>query len=306
VIASKSKQYKPDKTIEEKNQEMKAIIQTLEDGVRDVFDSEKYKSFLQMCGKFHQYSFNNVLLILSQCSKAQFCASYSTWKSMKMPVKKGEKGLRILCPVTYQFEKKNRLRNKVKNIEEENKKEDENEAVLERSVRFRVGHVFDISQVEGELPVIANELTDNPEYLIKVIEDLIKTSPIPIKYDASLRRGGSNGYYDIVLKEIALRNNMNSMQTFKTLIHEIAHSILHSNGIEKYTREEAEVQAESTAFVVCSSLGLDTSEYSFTYIATWSKGKELTELKNSLSAIEKASKDILDRIATFTELKLTA
>lgn len=299
MIASKSKQYKPDKTIEEKNQEMKAIIQTLENGVRDVFDSEKYKSFLQMCGKFHQYSFNNVLLILSQCPKAQVCSSYTTWKSMKMPVKKGEKGIKILCPITYSYKKKNSSNDDGNTVED-------TDTLVVQGVRFKIGHVFDVSQVEGDLLTLTNELTDDTESLKKLVDEFINSSSVKVTFDSSLKKGGANGYYDLNTKSISLREGMSGMQTFKTLIHETAHSILHDNKNVKYSRKEAEVQAESTAFVVCSALGLDTSEYSFGYIASWSSGKDIKELKDSISIIEKASKEILECINSISNMKLTA
>lgn len=269
MITTYKKQY-ASKTKEVKQQEMNLIIKTLENGVKGVFESEKYKRYLEFCGKFHHYSFNNIMLILMQCPNAQMCASYATWRSLKMQVRKGEKGIKILSPIPYTYNKK------------ENDADDEAETTV-NGIRFKIGHVFDISQVDGEMPTLADELKDNPESLNEIINKVIACSPIPINYDNSLKKNDGNGYYDLLNKSIALRAGMSSLQTFKTLIHEIAHSIMHH---EKYSNRKAEVEAESVAFVVCSALGLDTRDYSFEYIATWSSSKELKELKTSLSNIE--------------------
>lgn len=212
-----------------------------------------------------------------QYPNAQMCASYTTWKKLKMQVRKCERGIKILCPVPYYYKKK------------ENTDESEEEKIIS-TVGFKIGHVFDISQVDGDVPMLAEELTANPDNLNDLIDKVIASSPVPITYDKRLTENDGNGYFDMKTKTIALRVGMGSLQTFKTLIHEIAHSIMHG---EKYSDRKAEVEAESVAFVVCSSLGLDTSSYSFEYVATWSSGKELNELKGSLSIIENTSKVIL-------------
>ena len=288
MLSNSYKHFKS-KTKDERQDEISSILKSLENGVRDVFDSDNYKKYLAFCGKFHNYSFNNSLLILMQFPHAQKCASYATWKSLKMPVKRGEKGIKILYPVPYSYVKKY----------EQNEIDQENEAINKSLVinglRFRVGHVFDISQVLGTMPSLANELTDNPDYLNDVIDKLVKNSPTPVIFDQNLKKEDCNGYYDINARIIALRTNMSSLQTIKTLIHEVAHSLMHVNN-ELFTRYEEEVQAESTAFVVCSALGLDTSEYSFEYVASWSSSMEVKELKTSLTIIETASKEILSWI----------
>jgi len=284
MIATNNKQFNV-KSKEDKQEEINLILKSLEDGVRGVFDSEKYKKYLEFCGKFHHYSFNNIMLILIQCPHAQKCASYTTWKSLKMQVRKGEKGIRILCPVPYSYTRKE------KSTEEDG---EESSYFLVSSVKFRIGHVFDISQVDGEIPIMANELTDNPEHLQNMIDNLIAYSPTHVFYDSSLNKGQGNGYYDLETKTIALRAGMSSLQTYKTLIHEIAHSQLHND--DRFSTRDAEVQAESIAYVVCSALGLDTSEYSFEYVASWSEGRELKELRTSLLVIEQASKNILNSL----------
>jgi antirestriction protein ArdC len=280
------------KSKEDKQAEINSILKSLEDGVRDVFDSDKYKRYLEFCGKFHHYSFNNIMLILMQCPHAQKCASYTTWKSLKMQVRKGEKGIKILCPVPYSYTKKE------KSTEEDG---EESSYFLVSGVKFRIGHVFDISQVDGDIPTLANELTENPEHLQSMIDNLIAYSTIRVFYDYSLNKDQGNGYYDLYNKSIALRGGMSSLQTFKTLIHEIAHSLLHND--DKFLTRDAEVQAESIAYVVCSSLGLDTSEYSFEYVASWSEGKELKELRSSLTVIDMTSKQIIDWIEVCISMK---
>lgn len=284
--------FKSTKTKEQKSVEMKNILETLEKGVRDVFDSERYKKYLEFFGKFHNYSFNNTILILMQCPNAKRCASYATWTKLKMPVKKGERGIRILVPIPYKYEKKINLN-------------DEDTEII-TGIRYRVGHVYDISQVEGAVPEIAEEIKHNPKYLKPIIESLLVSSKVSVFYDISLRKGDANGYYNPCTDSIALREGMSTLQTFKTLLHETAHSILHKTDSEKYTREEAEVQAESVAFVVCTAFELDTSGYSFGYIANWSTGKELAELKNSISLIEKTSREIINWITSATNLKLAS
>jgi len=281
----------PTKTKKKKSLEMKNILETLENGIRDVFNSEKYKNYLDFCSKFHNYSFNNIILILSQCPNAKMWASYATWKSLKMPVRKGEKGIRILVPIPFNYEKK-----------KDSDDEDEEETIIVKGVRFKVGHVFDVSQVEGEIPELVDDLNLNPEYLDLIIDELIQNSTVPISYDPFLKKGDSNGYYNPITDAIALRKNMSSLQTFKTLIHETAHSILHNKNCKDYSRRECEVQAESVAYVVSATLGIDVSDYSFGYIASWSEGKDLKELRSSLSVIEKTSKEIIDWITRTTNL----
>ena len=180
------------------------------------------------------------------------------------------------------------------------------EEVEMQGLTFKLGNVFDISQVDGEIPKLNNELKDNPKCLEEAIESLIKTSDVPINYDYTLNSETAYGYYSLSEKAIYLRSDLNSMHMFKTLVHEKAHSMLHNKDQNKYTREEAEVQAESTAFVVCNCLGFDTSEYSFGYIASWSKNKELKELKESLKVIADTSNEILKWIEESTELKIVS
>lgn len=170
-----------------------------------------------------------------------------------------------------------------------------------QGLTFRVGYVFDQQQVNGELPALVHELTDNPDILQKAVDRIVAENDY-IDYDSNLKQGGANGYYRLDTKQICLRPDMAAMQTLKTIIHEKAHSLLHNSDSEnKYTREEAEVQAESVAYCVCSAFGLDSSDYSFGYIAGWSNGRELKELKSSLAVIEKTAKELMQWLAAATD-----
>jgi hypothetical protein len=159
MITANKKLFKI-KTKLEKQNEINDILKMLENGVREVFDSEEYKRYLEFCGKFHNYSFNNIMLILMQYPQAQKCASYATWKSLKMQVKKGEKGIKILCPVPYTY---------VKKQDDSSNNLTENSMIQISGVKFKIGHVFDISQVEGNIPTLADELTDNPPYILGAV-----------------------------------------------------------------------------------------------------------------------------------------
>lgn len=297
-----SKKYSK-KSKEERKQEMDQALETLEKGVKDVFTSENYRNYLKFFSQFHNYSFNNVIMILMQYPTASKVASFRTWNKLGLKVKKGSKGIKVLVPIPYSYFKEEVVTDEFNNVRYD---KDGNKVVEETEVNgltFRLGNVFDISQVEGEIPTLTNELQDNPKQLEEAIEALIKTSSVPINYDYTLNSQTAYGYYSLVEKAIYLRPDLNSMHMFKTLIHEKAHSMLHNKDQNKYTREEAEVQAESTAFVVCNCLGFDTSEYSFGYIASWSKNKELKELKESLKVIADTSNEILKWIEESTGLK---
>ena len=300
-----SKKY-PKKTKEERKQEMDQALKTLEQGVKDVFTSENYRNYLKFFSQFHNYSFNNVIMILMQYPTASKVASFRTWNKLGLKVKKGSKGIKVLVPIPYSYVKEEVVTDEFNNVRYD---KDGNKVVEETEVNgltFRLGNVFDISQVEGEIPTLTNELLDNPKQLEEAIEALIKTSSVPINYDYTLNSQTAYGYYSLVEKAIYLRPDLNSMHMFKTLVHEKAHSMLHNKDQNKYTREEAEVQAESTAFVVCNCLGFDTSEYSFGYIASWSKNKELKELKESLKVIADTSNEILKWIEESTGLKVVS
>ncbi len=274
-----------------KAQSMQDVLKQLEDGVQAVFTSENYISFLKMMAQFHNYSYNNVILILTQCPTATRCASFQTWKKLGHPVKRGEKGIKVLVPIPYTYEKKQ------KTVDEDGN------AIMEtvdaKGLTFRIGHVFDAQQVDGQLPSPCHELTDDSEVLQAAVNRIISEND-EISYDVTLQEGGANGYYRVDTKQICLRTGMAASQEFKTLIHEKAHSLLHNSDAEqKFTRSEAEVQAESVAFVVCNAFGVDSgTEYSFPYIATW-QGKDMNVLRSSLSVIEKTARELISWFASY-------
>lgn len=263
------------------------ITEKLETGVKEVYTSEKYKAYLDFMSKFYDYSVNNTILIFMQMPEASLVAGYKAWQTkFKRQVRKGEKGLTILAPCPHKMKKE---------VEDENGKKVEKEVTW---TTYRAVSVFDISQTDGEeIPTIAKELTDSVENYEELFKKLTEISPVPVGFEEI--KTGAKGYFSHVDKRIALKEGMAEQQTIKTLIHEISHAILH----DKETGEEAEadrntkeVQAESIAYVVCSSLGLDTSDYSFGYVAGWSGSKEAKELTASMEIIKKTAGTIIEAL----------
>lgn len=293
------------KSREELQQEINLTLARLQQGVQDVFSSNNYKHYLQFFAKMHNYSFNNTILILSQLPTASLCASYQTWKSVKCPVRRGQTGIKILVPVPYKTEMLVDCKDPQGNIVFNADGTPRQQKVFVERTAFRLGNVFDISQVDGDVPSLTQELKGTKEGFAKALNELMTNSDIPIVYDTDLYGTGTNGYYHVKENRIALRSGMSVNQCMKTLIHEKAHSLLHNGKGAKYSRNEAEVQAESIAYVVSEVLGLDTSDYSFGYIASWSKNKELIELQHSISVIDKTSKEILKWIADNSSLTIT-
>ncbi len=280
-----------------KAQSMQDVLKQLEDGVQAVFTSENYISFLKMMAQFHNYSYNNVILILTQCPTATRCASFQTWKKLGHPVKRGEKGIKVLVPIPYTYQK------------EQKTVDDEGNTLMEtvdaKGLTFKVGYVFDVQQVDGKLPSFCHELTDDSDELKKAVARIIEEND-DISYDDSLQEGGANGYYRVDTKEIRIRPHMAAMQSLKTLLHEKSHSMLHNTeAASQFTKEEAEVQAESCAYVVCQAFGLDSSDFSFPYIAGW-QGKDMNTLRASLSVIEKTAKELMGWLCQHTDLTLEA
>ena len=278
-----------------KKESMQQIMDELEAGVASVFESDNYVKLLDMMSQFHQYSLNNCILILSQCPSATRCASFATWKKLKMPVKKGEKGIKILVPIPYKYQKEQR------SIDDDGNTV--TEIVDASGTSFRIGHVFDKQQVNGEFPELCHELTDDSEELHKAV-DRIMTEQADIMYDSTLKEGDANGYFSLVTQDIHIRTGMSSSHTLRCIIHEKAHQLLHSDKASGITREEAECQAESVSYICSRSFGLDTSDYSFGYVAGWSNGKELKELKSSLAVIEKAARELMRWLASATDLEM--
>lgn len=287
-------------------QKVKEITDKLEAGLKELFESEKYKSYLSTMSKFHNYSFNNTLLIAMQKPDASLVAGFGKWRDdFERHVKKGEKGIKILAPSPYKVKKQ------MEKIDPATQKPvigaDGKPVTEEQEIEipaFRVVTVFDVSQTEGkEIPDIAvSELTGSVEQYQDFFAALEKASPVPIAFENI--EGGAHGYYHLEEKRIAIDEGMSELQTLKTAIHEIAHAKLHAIDKDAPATEQAdrpdrrtrEVQAESVAYAVCQHYGLDTSDYSFGYVAGWSSGRELSELKASLETIRKAANELITDI----------
>ncbi len=296
------------------SEKVKEITDRLEQGIKDLFDSERYKEYLRVMSKFHNYSFNNTLLIAMQKPDASLIAGFNTWKNnFGRNVMKGEKGIRILAPspykVKHEVEKKDPRTGKSV-IGKDGKPVTEIEEV--QVPAYKVVSVFDVSQTEGrELPSIGvNELAGDVEQYENFFLALERTSPVPITFEKI--EGTAHGYYHLVDKRIAIDKGMSELQNLKTAIHEIAHAKLHdidlnvlqAKQVSRPDRRTREVQAESVAYTVCQHYGLDTSDYSFNYIASWSSGQELAELKASLETVRTTAAEIIGSIDEhFVELQ---
>ncbi len=260
------------------------IVKKLEDGVKQVFDSDKYRTYLDTVAKFHNYSVNNTILIAMQRPDASYVAGYTAWKDkFHRNVKHGEKGITIIAPYTYKQTKAN-------NDTEMKEKEEE---ILRQG--FKTATVFDITQTEGEnLPTLVKELANPVDNYFSLLETIREISPVPIRF--SQIDSGANGFYSHNKREIVIKHGMSEEQSIKTALHEVAHARLrHGDKDIKIDRKAMEVQAESVAYCCCHALGLDTSEYSFGYVAGWSSGKDVKELKESLNIIRgEASKMITE------------
>ena len=300
-------------TSEKPAEKLKEITDRLEQGIAELFDSERYKEYLRVMSKFHNYSFNNTLLIAMQKPDASLVAGFSAWKNnFGRNVMKGQKGIKIIAPSPY------KVKQEMKKIDPHTQQpiigKDGKPVTEEKEITipaYKVVSVFDVSQTEGkELPDIAvDELTGDVERYRDFFAALEKTSPVPIGFEQI--PGSSHGYYHLEDKRIAIQEGMSELQTLKTAIHEIAHAKLHDIDLNapeneqqpRVDRRTREVEAESVAYTVCQHYGLDTSDYSFGYVAGWSSGRELSELKSSLETIRSAAAEIINSIdETLAEL----
>lgn len=276
-------------------EKVKEITEKLKTGVNEIFESGQYEQYLKVMSKFHDYSTNNTILIALQRPDATRVAGFTTWKNeFQRSVKKGEKGIKILAPMFFKKEPQEKDVPDSETHSSENHEQEENEEQI--ITRFKVVNVFDICQTEGkELPRLGvDALKGDVEHYEAFYHSLEKTSPVPMAFEAI--KDASHGYYDLVNKRIAIKAGLSQLQTIKTAIHEIAHATLHAAKNSNTDRSTAEVQAESIAYTVCSYYGLDTSDYSFGYVAGWSRGKEIKELKDSLEIIRKTSSQIITDI----------
>ena len=282
---------------------MKEITDKLETGIMDLFESDRFQAYLDTMARFHNYSFNNTILIAMQ--GGQLVAGYNKWRDeFHRNVKKGEKGIKIFAPAPYKVKKE------VPKLDEQGqpvRDKDGNTVTEQKEIQvpaFKIVSVFDVSQTEGEpLPSLGvEELTGDVERYQDFFKALEQTSPVPMAFEDI--PGGSHGYYHLTEKRIAIQENMSELQTLKTAIHEIAHAKLHAIDPEAPAAEQQnrpdsrtrEVQAESVAYTVCQHYGLDTSDYSFGYVAGWSSGKDLKELRASLETIRATAHELITTI----------
>ena len=254
----------------------------LKAGVQNMYTSGKYAEYLKFYSGLHNYSFGNCILIMSQLPTATICASYADWKKRGRYVKRGEHGLMVRVPTPVKFKKMN-----ADGTEEEHS-----------MLKFKVGAVFDISQTEGdEIPEICNKLTADVSNYTSIKDALINSTTVPIFFEEM--EDGKNGYYSRAENKIGIKAGMSESQTIKTMAHEITHSLLHCPGgkMENADKNTKELQAESVAFIVCHYLGIDSSDYSFGYVTSWSAGKSPDELEKNMTVIGQTAQAIIKKIA---------
>ena len=306
AVAAANPSHPIELTAQKPNEKIKEITDRLEQGIQDLFDSDRFKEYLQVMSKFHNYSFNNTLLIAMQKPDATLVAGYNSWKNLfGRQVARGAKGIKVLAPSPY------KVKREVDKIDPQTQKpvigkdgkpvKEETEITVPA---FKVVSVFDVSQTEGkELPTIGvDELTGDVEQYADFFKATEQASPAPVGFEKI--ESGAKGYYSQTEKRIAINEGMSELQNLKTLIHEIAHAKLHDIDLNAPAKEQAdrpdrrtrEVQAESIAYAVCQHYGLDTSDYSFCYVAQWSSGRELAELKASLEKIRSTASELIKEI----------
>lgn len=312
-IAAANPSHPIELTAQKPTEKMKEITDRLEQGIQDLFESDRFKEYLQVMSKFHNYSFNNTLLIAIQKPDATLIAGYNSWKNLfGRQVSKGAKGIKVLAPSPYKVKKEiDKIDSKTqKPVTDKNGKPVKEETEITVPA-FKVVSVFDVSQTEGkELPSIGvDELTGNVKQYADFFKATEQASPAPVGFEKI--ESGAKGYYSQTEKRIAINEGMSELQNLKTLIHEIAHAKLHDIDLNAPAEKQAdrpdrrtrEVQAESIAYAVCQHYNLDTSDYSFSYVATWSSGRELSELKASLETIRSTASELIKDIdKNFAEL----
>ena len=285
---------------DESIEKTQALLKSIEDGIKNVLNSETFKKFLDCQSKFHTYSFNNTMLIFTQRPDATRVAGFKAWNKFDRHVMKGEKGISILAPYVYKYKKdENVLDAKtgqpVKNPDGTIK----TQKVEAQGMTFHRVAVFDIKQTDGkELPEICKELTGNSDNALNIVKAIKGISEIPIVGENITN--GSKGYFSPIEKKIAFKVGMSIDQTAKTLVHEYAHSKLHSDLTNNIDRATKETQAESVAYIVSKHFGLDTSDYSFQYLASWAS-KGLKELKESFDTIQRAADETINKVENYLE-----
>ena len=287
-MAYKKRKY----TQEEKTAYAKAQVDEaaslLQTGIQNmVSNDENYKKFLSFYSGFHQYSLCNTILIMIQSKgSATICANYKDWQKKGRFVKRGEKGLLVRVPTPKKF-----------TVENDNGEQEERSAMF-----FKTGYVFDISQTDGEeVPTICHDLHGHVGDFDNLLSRLRKSTPCPISFVDKAVTGNAHGFYDVMTKSICIRSDLEQTQKIKTVIHEIAHSILHDKdkGVEKDAdKVSGELQAESVAYIVCHALGLDTSEYSFGYVCSWAREQTPKKLEQHMTVIGKCAMQIISALET--------
>ena len=295
----KTDDTKDDLSMKEKVNE---LMTKLEQGLKEVFESDAYKNYLNTMAKFHNYSINNTLLINQQMPEATLVAGFNSWNNnFDRHVKKGEKGIKIIAPAPYTIKKEQQVVDPKTGEALTNFDGTPKTAEVEIKVpAFKISYVYDISQTYGkELPTLGvNELKEGVNHAKDFIDSLEKLSPVPIEYGET--KGESKGFYSPTENSITIKEGMSESQTIKTMVHEISHAKLHNPDMMKENEGKSkgtiEMEAESIAYIVCQHFGIDTSDYSFGYIAGWSEGKETPELKESMNTIRETSSEMINRI----------
>lgn len=292
----------------ESTDRVKEITEKLEQGIQDLFDSDKYRLYLNTMSKLHHYSYSNSLLIMLQKPDATMVAGYTKWRdTFKRYVKAGEKAIKIIAPAPY---KRKML---VEKIDPVTRKvvvgNDGQPVMIEKEISvpsYRIVSVYDVSQTDGqEIPSIISELEERVEQYDDFMDALVSVSPVPIDFEDI--EGKAHGYYHLEEKRIAIDQGMSESQTIKTCIHEIAHAKMHAitdTQEKRIDRSTQEVQAESVAYTVYQHFGVDTSEYTFGYVAGWSSGRQLAELKTSLAVIQKNADELITGIESHLDGKM--
>ena len=282
---------------------MSALQEKLMSGVKEIYESGKWAEYIAVMSRFPHYSINNCILIASQCPEASYVCGYKKWNEFNRNVVKGESGIMIFAPIKGKVQVEEPIYD-ANNHPVLNEDGTQAKEKVEREYKsFRPCYVFDVSQTEGDpLPTLANQLNDGVEDFEKLKDALMAVSPVPISFEDI--PGSANGYYAPQSGKIVVQSDMSQLQTIKTMIHEIAHATLgHGGEDDKWDKESKEVQAESTAFWVAGMLGLDTSDYSFGYIAGWSKDREITELKENLDLIKRTADGLVSKVDDYLKQK---
>ena len=304
--------FDPKAAAEARKAEMEEITSKLEKGVKDIFDGANYQQYLNFCAKLPRYSVNNQILIMMQKPDATMCQSFTNWKEVNRHVRKGEKGIRILAPAPYKMQKEQEKVDASGKTILDKDGEPVKETVEVTINAFKPVSTFDVSQTEGE-PIPSpgvDELTGSVEGYETLLAAIKEVVPVPISFEQI--DSGAKGFYHLEENRIVVQEGMSEAQTVKTLLHEASHQALHSKEVmdsagEKKSKNQKETEAESVAYVVCQHYGIDTSDYSFPYVATWSADKEVPELKASLDTIRRTASELIvkidEKVQTLTTVK---